>query len=71
MAAFSSFQFNKPGALSQRASVASPPPILRRRATALAEMASRVRVVCGEILLLLWTILALAFSLLVVAGFFL
>lgn len=38
---------------------------------ALAEGAARVRTAVGEIVVLIWTVLTLAFSLLIVVGFLL
>jgi hypothetical protein len=70
MAAFSSFHGFVPGAASQRASVASTPRVTQGRVTNFAETARQVIVAAGEIALCLWTVLALAFPLLVMAGFF-
>jgi hypothetical protein len=71
MAAFSSFHFFAPGALSQHASVASTRPVTRRAAVDFAELAVHVGRVMGEFLLFLWTMTVLAFSALVMAGFLL
>jgi hypothetical protein len=71
MAAFSSFHFSAPGALSRPASVASAERVIRRPAVDFAEFAVRVRAAAGEFVLLLWTVSVLAFSALVMAGFFL
>jgi hypothetical protein len=71
MAAFSSFHIFASGALSRRASVDSTPRVKQYRTSTLAEVAVRARAAAGEIVAFLWTVLALAFSLLVMAGFFL
>jgi hypothetical protein len=70
MAAFSSFHGFVPGAPLQRTSVVSTPRATQRRVTHFAETARQAIVAAGEIALFLWTVLALAFSLLVMAGFF-
>jgi hypothetical protein len=70
MAAFSSFHSFVPGAPSQRASGVSTPRVTQGRVTNFAETARQVIAAAGEIALFLWTVLALAFSLLVMAGFF-
>jgi hypothetical protein len=70
MAAFSSFHGFVRGAPSQRASGVSTPRVTQGRTANLAEAARRVIVAAGEIALFLWTVLALAFLLLVMAGFF-
>jgi hypothetical protein len=70
MAAFSSFHSFVPGAPSRRTSVASTPRVTQGRVTNFAETARQVIAAAGEIALFLWTVLALAFSLLVMAGFF-
>ena len=71
MAAFSSFHFFESGAPFRRAPVTSTPRVAPRRTTDLAEIATRVRAAAGKAVLLLWTALALGFSLLVMIGFFL
>jgi hypothetical protein len=71
MAAFSSFHFFESGAPSRRAPVTSIPRVTARRTTDLAETAARVGAAAGKAVLLLWTVLALSFSLLVAVGFFL
>jgi hypothetical protein len=70
MAAFSSFHFIESGAPSRRAPVTSTPRVTPHRTTDLAQIAARVRAAAGKAVLLLWTALALGFSLLVMAGFF-
>jgi hypothetical protein len=70
MAAFSSFHGFVPGAPSPRASVVSTPSVTQGRVTNFADTARQVIVAAGEIALFLWTVLALAFSLLVMADFF-
>ena len=71
MAAFSGFHFSDSGARSQRAPMTSTRCVRSRRTTDLAEIAARVRGAAGKAVLLLWTALALSFSLLVLVGFFL
>jgi hypothetical protein len=71
MAAFSSFHFSESGAPSRRAPVTSTQCVTSQRTTDLPEIAARVRAAAGKAVLLLWTALALSFSLLVVVGFFL
>jgi hypothetical protein len=71
MAAFSNFHFSAPGALVQRAALASAGRVTRRPAIDFAEFAVRLRAAAGELVLLLWTVSVLAFSALVMAGFFL
>ncbi len=70
MAAFSGFHGFVRGAPSQRASGVFAPRVTRDRATNFAEAARRVIVAAGEIALFLWMVLALAFSVLMMAGFF-
>jgi hypothetical protein len=69
MAAFSNLHLFLPGALSRRASV-----LLSRRGTGRRSnhfaAAVRLAVAAGEIGLFVWMVLALAFWLLVMAGFF-
>jgi hypothetical protein len=69
MAAFSSFHFIESGAPSRRAPVTSTPCVTTLRTTGPAEIAARVRAAAGKAVLLLWTVLALGFSLLVMVGF--
>ena len=71
MAAFSSFHSFESGAPSRRAPVTSTPYVTPRRATDLAEIAARGREAAVNAVLLLWTAVALSFSLLVLVGFFL
>ena len=69
MAAFSSFFGFVPSTTARRAFVISTPRITRRGVSHLVEPARRVLVAAGEIALLVWMVLALSFSLLVMAGF--
>ena len=71
MAAFSSFHFSDSGARSQRAPMTSTRCVRSHRTTDLAEIAARIGGAAGKAVLLLWTALALSFSLLVLVGFFL
>ena len=71
MAAFSSFHFSESGARSRCAPVTSTRCVTSQRATHLAEIAARVREATVNAVLLLWTAVALSFSLLVLVGFFL
>lgn len=71
MAAFSSFHFVESGAPSRCAPVTSRLPVTPHRTTDLAEIAARARAAAGKAALLLWTALALGFSLLLMVGFFL
>jgi hypothetical protein len=71
MAAFSSFHFSGSGARSQCAPGSSTRSVKSRRTTDLTDIAVRVRGAAGKAVLLLWTALALSFSLLVLVGFFL
>jgi hypothetical protein len=71
MAAFSSFHFVESCAPSRRAPLTSTPRVYPHRTTDLAEIAARARAAACNAVLLLWTALALAFSLLVMVGFFL
>ena len=71
MAAFSSFHFSDSGARTRRAPMTSTQCVRSRRRTDLAEIAAVVRGAAGKAVLLLWTALALSFSLLVLVGFFL
>jgi hypothetical protein len=70
MAAFVSSNIVSPGVAPRRASVFAAPRVNRRRSIHPAAIAARVAVTAGEILFILWTLLALAFSLLIMAGFF-
>jgi hypothetical protein len=70
MAAFP-LHFSASGALSPRATVASTAKITRFVASELVESVVRVRRALVEIALFLWGVLAVGFSLLVTAGFFL
>ena len=58
-------------ALSPRATVASTAGIAKSPASELVESVVRVRSALGQIVLFLWSVLAVGFSLLVMAGFFL
>jgi hypothetical protein len=71
MAAFSSFHFSDSGARFQRVPVTSAGCARPHQTTDLAEIAARVRAVAGGAVLLLWTTLALGFSLLLAVDFFL
>jgi hypothetical protein len=71
MAAFSSFHFSQSGASSRRAPVTSTRCVTPQRVTDLAQIAARIRKSAVNALLLLWTALALSFSLLLLVGFFL
>lgn len=71
MAAFYNFPFFAPIAVTQRASVAFARRVSRRPAIDFLELAVRVRGAAGELALFLWTMMVLAFSALVMAGFFL
>ena len=63
MAAFLTSHTFTPRGAPRRASVFATPRVSRRRSIHLAAAAA------GEILFFLWTLLALAFSLLIMAGF--
>jgi hypothetical protein len=71
MAAFSSFHFSDPGARPQRAPATCIPCATPHRHTDLEEIATRLRTAAKNVALLLWAMLALGFSLLVMADFFL
>lgn len=71
MAAFSSFHFSDFGTRSRRAPVTCAPCATPHRHTDLEEIATRVRTAAKDVALLLWAMLALGFSLLIMAGFFL
>jgi hypothetical protein len=70
MAVFFNSPVFTPAAASRRASVLAAPRVTRRRSIPLAATVARVAAAVGEIVFFLWTLLSLAFSLLVVAGFF-
>jgi hypothetical protein len=70
MAAFP-LLFPTSGALSPRATAASTARIEQFVASELVESLVRVRRALGEIVVFLWGVLAVGFSLLVMAGFFL
>lgn len=70
MTAFFNFHVFVPGTPSRRVSPLAIPRGFQRRSVHFAA-AARVAVAVGETLLLLWTVLVLAFSLLVMACFFL
>jgi hypothetical protein len=70
MAAFSSFHFFESGAPSGRVP-ASTRRVPAHRTTGLMEIAARAWAAVGKAVLLLWTALAIGFSLLIMAGFFL
>jgi hypothetical protein len=69
MAAFFSSHIVLHGVAPRRASVAAP-RVNQRRSIHPAAIAARAAAMAGEVLFALWTLLALAFSLLVMAGFF-
>jgi hypothetical protein len=71
MAAISRFHFSDSVARSQRAPMTSTRCVRSPRTIDLAELAARVGGAAGKAVLLLWTALALSFSLLVMVGFFL
>ena len=52
------------------AAVIAVPRVNRRRSIHLAATAAQVALTAGEILFFLWTLLVLAFSFLIIAGFF-
>ena len=70
MAVFFNSPVFTPGAASGRASVLAAPRAIRRRSIHLGARAARVAAAVGEIVFFLWTLLSLAFALLVVGGFF-
>ena len=70
MAAFLTSHIVSQVAAPRRASVLSAPRVNRRRSVHPAAIALRVAVAGGEILFFLWTLLAIAFSLLGMADFF-
>jgi hypothetical protein len=69
MAAFSNFHFVESGALNRRVSILVIPRLLQRWAGHFAAIARETVAAAGEIVLFLWTILVLAFALLIAAGF--
>jgi hypothetical protein len=71
MAAFIRAFILVPGAASRRASALSTHRGIQRRTMHLYAMAARVAGGAGQAALFVWTVLALAFSLLVMAGFLL
>jgi hypothetical protein len=70
MAAFP-LHFSAPSVPSPRATVASTTRIKQFAASELVESMLRIRSALGEIVVFLWSVLAVGFSLLVMAGFFL
>lgn len=71
MAAFFYSHLVSSVAAPRRASVFAAPRVNRRRSVHPAVIAARVAAAAGEVLFFLWTLLTLAFSLLVMVGFFL
>jgi hypothetical protein len=69
-AAFLTSHILSPVAAPRRASALSAPRVNRRRSMHPAAIARRIAVAAGAILFFLWTLLAIAFSLLVMADFF-
>ena len=69
MAVFSNYHLSLPGALCRRASASPARGVIGRISIHFAA-ASRVAAAVGELGLFLWMSLALALSLLVMAGFF-
>jgi hypothetical protein len=69
MAAFP-IHFSAPGALSRRATMAPTARITQFLASELVESVVRVRSALGQLALFLWSVLAVGFSLLIMAGFF-
>ena len=69
MAAFSNYHLSLPGALCRRASASPARGVIGRISIHFAA-AARVTAAVGELGLFLWMSLALALSLLVMAGFF-
>jgi hypothetical protein len=70
VAAFSNFHLSPAGALAPRASVFPVRRASERLAIRFAAAAVRAAAAAGEIGMLLWLVLAIAFWLLVMAGFF-
>jgi hypothetical protein len=70
MAAIFSFPIIVPGGAVPRTPVFSTLRLELRRPMYLGASAARLLAAAGEIFFFLWTVLALAFSLLIVAGFF-
>jgi TRAP-type mannitol/chloroaromatic compound transport system permease small subunit len=69
MAAFFTSHIFAPRVALRRASAFTTPRVSRRRSIHLGEAAARVAAAAGEILFFLWTLLTLAFSFLIMAGF--
>ena len=69
MAAFFISYILTPRAASRRAPLFASPHTNQLRTVHLAAAAARGSAAAGEILFFLWTLLALAFSLLIMAGF--
>ena len=69
MAAFSNFHLSVAGALVPRASVYPARRAIERPSIRFAAAAVRVAAAAGEIGMFLWLALAIAFGLLVMAGF--
>ena len=69
MAAFFTSHIFTPRVVTQRASLFATPRTNQLRTLHLAATAARLAAAAGEILLFLWTLVVVAFSLLVVAGF--
>jgi hypothetical protein len=69
MAAFFTSHTFAPRVAPRRASVFAAQRVSRRRSIHLAVAAGRAAAAAGEILFFLWTLLALAFSFLIMAGF--
>jgi hypothetical protein len=70
MAAFSNFHLSVAGALATRASVFPARRAIERPSIRVAAAAVRAAAAAGEIGMFLWLALAIAFGLLVMAGFF-
>lgn len=70
MAVLFRFPASVPSTLSQRASVFHTRPGIERQTSHCAATAARMAAAMGEIGLLLWMALALALSVVVMAGFF-
>jgi hypothetical protein len=70
MAAFFTSHTFTPRVASRRAPAFATPRANQLRTVHLAATAARLAAAAGEILLFLWTLLVLAFSFLITAGFF-
>jgi len=70
MAAISNFYLGVPNVASPHASVFAAARIKERRSTRFARTAARAAGIAGEIMLFIWTTLALAFWVLILAGVF-